>query len=254
MASSTPSAFLRGHIRRAGSALRSLRPSSVVAVTLVLLFGTTTIADAANGGNFLLGKSNSETTTATLTNTTGTPLSLHAKSFNPPLAVNSRVMVNNLNAQFTDGFSGPQLAAGGGGGFTAPGTDTDIGTSTVVASAGPLPPATYLVTATAFLDVAQAGFCSIVKASDPGTAINEGGSGSAGQFDAAETAAVTLTATDTLEEVCHAVGRGVAFDAGITAVRIFEVFSTKHAARTGTPATAPRSSLPPPAPTHQPAR
>ena len=76
MAPHAPKVTIHQRARRLRAALRSLRPSSVVAVTLALVFGGTTMADAANGGNFLLGKANIETATATLTNTQGTPLKL----------------------------------------------------------------------------------------------------------------------------------------------------------------------------------
>jgi hypothetical protein len=85
-----PHASIHQRAHRLRAALRSLHPSSVVAVTLALLFGGTTIADAANGGNFLLGKANTETATATLTNTKGTPLKLAAPSGHAPLAVTQK--------------------------------------------------------------------------------------------------------------------------------------------------------------------
>src|SRR6478736_2218291 len=46
-------------------------------------------AYAANGGSFLLGRSNTETATAALTNTAGSPLSLVAKAGYAPLRVNT---------------------------------------------------------------------------------------------------------------------------------------------------------------------
>jgi hypothetical protein len=67
------------------------------------------VAYAANGGAFLLGRSNSETATATLKNTAGTPLSLVAKSGYAPLKVNSAVKVANLNADRLDGIDSTQF-------------------------------------------------------------------------------------------------------------------------------------------------
>lgn len=74
MTSSDAHAARRRPVR---AALHSLSPSAI-AVTFALLFGGAGFADAANGGNFLLGKTNTETATATLSNTKGIPLSLSA--------------------------------------------------------------------------------------------------------------------------------------------------------------------------------
>jgi hypothetical protein len=71
---------------------------------------------AANGGNFILGATNSATvrtaltassadSTMLLTNTAnGVPLSLQGSSGQPPLKVNSQVVVTNLNADKLDGI------------------------------------------------------------------------------------------------------------------------------------------------------
>jgi hypothetical protein len=67
------------------------------------------VAYAANGGAFLLGRSNSETATATLANGAGTPLSLVARSGYAPLKVNSAVKVANLNADRLDGIDSTQF-------------------------------------------------------------------------------------------------------------------------------------------------
>ena len=61
-------------------------------------------AYAANGGSFLLGKSNTETVTATLANSAGTPLSLVAKTGYAPLKVASKVKVANFNGDLLDGL------------------------------------------------------------------------------------------------------------------------------------------------------
>lgn len=81
------------------------RPSVFIAgaVTALTLGGGT--AYAANGGSFLLGRSNTATTATTLTNTVGTPLSLKAKTGYPPLAVSSSKTVTSLSADLLDGLT-----------------------------------------------------------------------------------------------------------------------------------------------------
>jgi hypothetical protein len=69
-----------------------------------------TAASAANGGTWVLGKSLTETTPTTVTNSNGTPLSLKAKSGTAPLAVNSGTKVTNLNADKLDGYSSESFA------------------------------------------------------------------------------------------------------------------------------------------------
>lgn len=71
-------------------------------VALVLGSGT---AYAATGGTFVLGHSNQATSTTTLVNSKGTPLSLTAKSGYAPLKVNSGTKVTNLNSDKLDGLS-----------------------------------------------------------------------------------------------------------------------------------------------------
>ncbi len=96
--------------------LRTLAPSFVAglvgAVVGVSLLGGA--AYAATGGSFLLGRANVETTTATLTNTRGTPLSLVAKAGTPALKVSNAVKIPNLNADRLNGRLEAQfsLAAG----------------------------------------------------------------------------------------------------------------------------------------------
>jgi hypothetical protein len=76
-------------------------------VSLSLVGGT---AVAATGGTFLLGKSNTASTTTTLTHAKGTPLSLKAGSGKAPLAVNSKTKVTNLNADTVDGLDSSAFA------------------------------------------------------------------------------------------------------------------------------------------------
>jgi len=215
------------------SLLRSVSPA-VVAVTVSLLIGEAGFADAATGGSFILGKANTETSTASLSDAKGTPLVLSAPAGKAPLAVNRNVMVKNLNAQYLGGLTATRLAATGGEGFTEPNTaPAPISSAgpTVVASTGKLPAGTYYVTATAFLSIADGdgpAVCWIAKATAPGLSYNAGGFGQqGGEFTAAETAAVKVTAGDALEELCRTYGKndGQAINAGMVAIR---VLSSSH--------------------------
>jgi hypothetical protein len=219
-----------GRRLRLSRALRSVSPAAV-AVTVSLLIGGAGFADAATGGTFILGKANKETSTASLADAKGTPLALSAPARHAPLAVNRKVMVKNLNAQFVGGLSATGLAVTGGQGFTRPGTNTLISNMpAVVARTGKLPVGTYYVTATAELNVTTGdgfGLCYITKGSAPGLELNEGGALQEGTFTVAETAAVPVTAGDTLDEICKANGShgSTAGDAGIIAIR---VLSSSH--------------------------
>ena len=258
MVSHAPKATIHQRARRLRAALRSLRPSSVVAVTLALLFGGTTIADAANGGNFLLGKANTETATATLTNTKGTPLKLAATSGHAPLAVTQKTLVKNLNAQFTGGLSAAQLQTTGGHDFRLPNSDIPIdGNPKVIVSTNPLPAGIYFITATALLNVAAGdigGFCIIRKGSDSATAFSEGGATQTGIVQAAETVATNVSAGDNFEEDCFDTGGipSTVVGAGITAIRILGNLSSDRGAPRGTPISAlPAGPARPPAPPRQ---
>jgi hypothetical protein len=81
------------------------RPT-LIAAAIIGLIAVPTVATAANGGSWLLGRSNSETATTTVTNTAGVPLSLVAKTGYAPLKVNSSTVVTNLNADKLDGLTG----------------------------------------------------------------------------------------------------------------------------------------------------
>ena len=79
-----------------------LTAAAIVAVGVIVV---PTAANAANGGAWLLGKSNYESVATTVTNNYGTPLSLKAKAGYAPLAVNSTKTVTNLSADRLDGLS-----------------------------------------------------------------------------------------------------------------------------------------------------
>jgi hypothetical protein len=117
-------------------AMRALSPVAI-ALTVGLVLGGAGLADAATGGNFILGKANHERSAASLINSKGTPLKLSAPPNRAPLSVNRKVMVQNLNAQYVGGLSASALQATGGDGFTAPAADTPITSLTNVVSTGP---------------------------------------------------------------------------------------------------------------------
>lgn len=225
-------------------AVRSLSPLAAFGLTAALVLGGAGIASAANGANFLLGKFNTETSTAWLKNTTGPALKLLAPSNSAPLQVSNSKLVSGLNAQYVNGMSSSQLATGGDG-FTAPKTDTAISsTSTEVASTGALAAGTYYVTATALLDVATGdgqGYCYIAKGSSTGTELGYGGASQEGWFTAAETLAASVNAGDTLQEWCYtnSTSGSYAYNAGITATRVLSSSGTTPARAAHSRAAAP---------------
>ena len=244
--------------RRFRAAMRYLNPTPVVTLALALVIGGAGGAAAANGGNFLLGKANTETAPATLSNTKGTPLKLTAPFGTPPLTVNKTdAQINNLDAQFTGGYTGNQMANLGGDGFTT--TESLFSPLAMVAETDPLPAGTYYVTATAWLDVAPddtGGSCWIAKGSDPSTALNLGSEDRTGEITLAETAAASMTVNDTLQEWCEVGGtsNSVLASAGITAIRIAFSLGTPPG-RAGVPVRTALRHLAHPAPhARQPAR
>jgi hypothetical protein len=214
----------RPGLRRCLGAVRSIGPATV-AVTLALIIGAAGIADAATGGSFILGKSNTENTTATLWDSKGTPLLLQAPAGKAPLAVNRSIQVNNLNAQYVDGKTAAQLQSNGGAGITITNAGRPMSPDQIeIASTGPLPAGTYAVSATAFMDaLGDQALCYISDATDgddPATALSYGGGTSAGFVQAAETAVVTVPAKATASEWCYGSTGQSVYDAGITAIRL----------------------------------
>ena len=178
------------------------------------------VADAATGGNFLLGTANTETSTAVLTNTAGIPLSLHAARGRQPFSVNNSVQVHRLNAQYVGGKSAGQLQSQGGVGMTSPPVKIKlpVGATTNVVSTGALPAGTYYVTATALLYAGGTNtvYCRILSAPTVW-----GGGGGAGYIQAAETAVVTVPANTVLTEACYSYAAGQFVNSSaITAIRI----------------------------------
>lgn len=84
---------------------------TVIGVVTILVLAANTVTIAATGQGFLLGKSNSANTITGLTRTTsGSALKLQtASSTNPPLTVNGKGKVINLNADMIDGFTSTDL-------------------------------------------------------------------------------------------------------------------------------------------------
>jgi hypothetical protein len=129
------------------------------AVTALLLGGGTAVA--ATGGSFILGRSNAETTTSTLTNSRGTALALNAKAGTPALRVNNTVKVPNLNADTVDGLNSTAFARAGGrtGSFDIEGQPQDFdnnGAVDTIVAAGQCPPGTQL-TGGGMTDFTQSG-------------------------------------------------------------------------------------------------
>ena len=191
---------------------------ATVAVAVALIFAAAGLADAATGGNFLLGETNTETSTAVMTDTTGIPLSLNAPAGQAPFSVNSTTQVNRLNAQFVGGESAAQLRSAGGAGVTAEAQDTPLTQSAVtVASTDALPAGTYYVSATALLYARGKAAYRNVDANPPSL----GGGISSGYAQAAETTVVIVSANSALSEQCYGFGTAqFEYDAAITAIQI----------------------------------
>lgn len=87
------------------------RPLALLISAALLVVGFDVVTYAATGQSLILGKSNVASKTTTIKRTTGgAVLNLKAKKGSPPLAVNSKERVDNLNADLVDGLSTDQLA------------------------------------------------------------------------------------------------------------------------------------------------
>jgi hypothetical protein len=78
--------------------------AGTVIAAAALTVGVGGVGYAATGGHFILGHANSANQTSTLTNTTGTALSLRAPAGQAALRVNTGTKVANLNADRLDGL------------------------------------------------------------------------------------------------------------------------------------------------------
>ncbi len=88
---------------------------AIIGALTVLALAGNTVALAATGHSFILGKINKANTITTLKRTTGGPaLKLRTtSSAAAPLAVNGRGKVSNLNADLLDGHNSSFFASGG---------------------------------------------------------------------------------------------------------------------------------------------
>lgn len=82
---------------------------ATVVAYIALFFAMSGTAVAATGSTFITGRSNSASSTTSLSNAGGTPLSLVARSGYAPLAVNSTTRVGRLNADLLDGLDSSTL-------------------------------------------------------------------------------------------------------------------------------------------------
>ncbi|MGO4258744.1 hypothetical protein [Marmoricola sp. RAF53] len=121
---------------------------TVIGAVVVLVLAGNTIAIAANGKGFLIGKINSGTKITTLKRTTaGTALKIQTKSAaNSPLQVNGSGKVANLNADKLDGLDSTALQTRSYEFTRAVSVATTAFTMTI-----PVPAGTYLVSYSAFL-------------------------------------------------------------------------------------------------------
>jgi hypothetical protein len=91
------------------------RPSPATALSIAaLVIALSGTAYAATGGSFILGRVNHETSTATLTDSKGTPLVLSAPGGKAPLSVSNSVQVPKLNATELDGHPATAFLRAGG--------------------------------------------------------------------------------------------------------------------------------------------
>jgi hypothetical protein len=99
---------------------------------LALAVGSLGVAAAANGGSLVLGHSNTASATTRLSDSSGTPLALHAGKNKAPLSVNSKTLVKNLNAQELDGLAASKLGVTASGAQSYAGIKDGILTKDIV--------------------------------------------------------------------------------------------------------------------------
>jgi hypothetical protein len=125
------------------------RPLVLVLSAALLVLGFDLATYAATGDSLIVGKSNVANKATKLKRTTGGPvLQLKGKKNSPPLTVNSKVRVDNLNADLVDGMTSAELAT----------NTVTVNLGLAVANNDPiwdvsLPDGTYLVNWQAFLDL-----------------------------------------------------------------------------------------------------
>jgi hypothetical protein len=209
-------------------AVRSLSPVATIVVAVAILSGGFGIADAATGGTFILGRANHEISTASLSDSRGTPLSLSAPKGKAPLTVNRSTEVKNLNAQYVGGLSATAIKPSGGDDYDAAGANISLPplATVEVASTGKLAAGTYYVTGTAQLSLATgdpAGSCFLTLNKNTDDDLMLGAQSGGPLVTVAETAGIVVPANGTLQEWCGisgSAGGSTVNDAAITAIRV----------------------------------
>jgi hypothetical protein len=188
------------------------RSGLAIGVTVLTLVGGLGVATAANGGSLILGHHNKATSTTTLKDGQGIPLSLVGKKSEPPLRVNSSKEVKHLNAAEVGGRAASQLGAHGSSAQlkfdpagpprvvaleppTTSGSTTTFHPTAIVSTAV-LRAGTYAATATA---LASNAYCWIDKTAAAG-AHNVGFAVSLASV--AETATVKVSKGQRIHEYC----------------------------------------------------
>ena len=127
----------------------------VTLAAVVLVGGANLAAYAANGHPLILGGSNSETKTASVSNTgKGPALSLKTSKKSPPLAVNSSKVVKHLNADTVDGKHAKDLQ-------TQATTWTIPAGTTLSYTLNGLKPGIYLATLSILMNATGTSVCEI---------------------------------------------------------------------------------------------
>ena len=216
-------------IRHLAAAVRALSPAAAFALTLAALLGAAGIADGAvSSGAFILGRSNAESTTASLASGKGAPLALSAPRNTAPLVVDRRTLVKNLNASAVGGLGSAGLAVSGADGFLKVETNRSVtgDVYTKVAGTPKLAAGTYYVTATATINVTigDSGANCVIEKDNDGIAMLAEGGGSGDHFiQASESVAVSVPSGGSVQELCiidGSVAGSVVDDAGLIAIRI----------------------------------
>lgn len=227
------------NLRHLAVAVRALSPAAAFALTLAALLGATGIADGAvSSGAFILGRSNTESATASLASSKGAPLALSAPKNTAPLVVDRNTMVKNLNANAVGGL-GSGLTLSGADSFLKVETNQAVtgDVYTQVAGTPKLKAGTYYVTATATINVTigdSGANCVIEEDHDGITMLTEGGGSGDHFIQASESVAVSIPQGGSVQELCivdGSVAGSVVDDAGLTAIRISASSGAKPASR-----------------------
>jgi hypothetical protein len=226
-----------GLVRPVRRAIRALRPRTAFALALVVILGGFGVADAATGGSFILGRTNHESSTASLATSRGTPLSLSAPRGKAPLAVNRSTEVKNLNSEYVGGLSASTLRPAGGDDYASPDSDVSLPPlgEVEIANTGPLAAGTYYVSASAEITLATGdpfGGCIVTLNQDVNNYLQAGDENGGPRITVAENLAVAVPSKGSLQEYCGisgSAGGSDVNDAGLTAIRILSSSGTAPA-------------------------